>query len=237
MLQPSVTDDQPIRVLLVDDQSLMRVGFNLVLQNEPGIKVVAQADSGVTAIKAVDQLPIDVVLMDVRMPLMDGIEATRQITATHPETKVIVLTTFDLDDYAFAALKAGASGFLLKDIAPEAMVAAIRQVAAGEAVVSPRITRRMLELFAPELPTNDAVTGERPAESSLLDGLTSRERDVFDAIIVGSSNQEIAAALDVSETTIKTHVGNVLSKLGLRDRIQVVIFAYENGLAPKATAG
>ncbi len=256
----------PIRVLLVDDQALMRMGFAMVLKTEPGIEVVGEAGDGVAAVVETGRLHPDLVLMDVRMPQMDGIEATRQIVALHPRTKVIVLTTFDMDEYAFGALRAGASGFLLKDVQPEALVAAIRHVATGDAAISPRVTRRMLELFADKLPgqadqagaegtagrgggaatgTATAVAGPNGATPAAgvraasatpaltaLAGLTSRERDVFDAVVAGLTNAEIAERLFVSETTVKTHVGNVLAKLDLRDRVQVVIWAYESGLAP-----
>ncbi len=229
---PTTTPD-PIRVILADDQSLMRMGFAMVLKAEPGIAVVSEASNGAEALEQVAALSPDVVLMDVRMPRMDGIEATRLISERHPATKVIVLTTFDLDEYAFGALRAGASGFLLKDVQPDDLVAAIRQVATGDAAVSPRITRRMLDLFADQLPGQ--VLDDQPAtisrsDSAALDSLTTRERQTFDAVVEGLSNAEIAQRLFVSETTVKTHVGNILAKLGLRDRIHVVIWAYESGL-------
>jgi DNA-binding NarL/FixJ family response regulator len=225
---------QPITVLLVDDQSLMRMGFAMVLRAEPDIEVVGEAADGERALAQVDALKPTVVLMDVRMPGMDGIEATRQIVERRPETKVIVLTTFDLDEYAFGALKAGASGFLLKDVKPERLVAAIRSVAAGDAAISPRIARRMLDLFAGKLPHEaDAAA---PAADPLA-ALTPRERDVFVAVAEGLTNAEIAAKLYVSETTVKTHVGNVLTKLGLRDRVHVVVWAYENGLVKPGAGG
>ncbi|MCL1840614.1 MAG: response regulator transcription factor [Propionibacteriaceae bacterium] len=235
-----MTDDAtdtsaPIRVLLVDDQALMRMGFAMVLKSEPGIEVVGQAGDGAAGVRQVQALHPDVVLMDVRMPVMDGIEATRRIAAADAATKVIVLTTFDLDEYAFEALRAGASGFLLKDVRPDDLVAAIRAVHAGDAAVSPRITRRMLDLFAPDLPRPDDDAQAAPtAASASLEKLTARERDVLDLIVAGRSNAEIAAELVVSETTVKTHVGNILDKLDLRDRVHVVIWAYENGLAGPA---
>ena len=234
-----MTDDAtdtsaPIRVLLVDDQALMRMGFAMVLKSEPGIEVVGQAGDGAAGVRQVQALHPDVVLMDVRMPVMDGIEATRRIAAADAATKVIVLTTFDLDEYAFEALRAGASGFLLKDVRPDDLVAAIRAVHAGDAAVSPRVTRRMLDLFAPDLPRPDDAQAAPTAASASLEKLTARERDVLDLIVAGRSNAEIAAELVVSETTVKTHVGNILDKLDLRDRVHVVIWAYENGLAGPA---
>jgi DNA-binding NarL/FixJ family response regulator len=218
----------PIKVLLVDDQSLMRMGFAMVLRAEPDIEVVGEAADGARAVEQVAALRPDVVLMDVRMPGMDGIEATRGVVESSPATKVIVLTTFDLDEYAFGALKAGASGFLLKDVRPDDLVAAIRSVAAGDAAVSPRVTRRMLDLFAGKLPEDEAGPADRAADP--LAALTPRERDVFTAVAEGRTNAEIAEKLFVSDTTVKTHVGNVLTKLGLRDRVHVVVWAYENGL-------
>ena len=218
----------PIRVLLVDDQALMRMGFAMVLDAEDDLEVVGEAGDGAAAVTQVRALRPHVVLMDVRMPGMNGIDATKQITAEHPEVRVLVLTTFDLDEYAFAALRAGASGFLLKDAEPAALTAAIRTVARGDAVVAPRVTRRMLELFAPHLP----VHGEEPTGTSdpRLDSLTPRETEVLLAVARGLSNAEIATELFVSEATVKTHVGNVLAKLAVRDRVQAVILAYDCGL-------
>jgi len=218
---------EPITVLLADDQSLMRLGFAMVLKGEPDIAVVGEAADGREAVAQVAALRPDVVLMDVRMPGMDGIEATRRVVQQSPETKVIVLTTFDLDEYAFGALRAGASGFLLKDVKPDELVAAIKSVAAGDAAVSPRVTRRMLDLFAGRLPS-DTVRVEPVGDP--VAALTPRERDVFTAVAEGLTNAEIAAKLVVSETTVKTHVGNILAKLSLRDRVHVVVWAYENGL-------
>ncbi len=218
-----------IRVLLVDDQPLMRMGFAMVLDAEDDLEVVGEASDGAAALTQARALRPDVVLMDVRMPGMNGIDATERIVAEHPDLRVLVLTTFDLDEYAFAALRAGASGFLLKDSEPEALVAAIRTVAAGDAVVAPRVTRRMLELFASRLPVRrtDAPPDQTDARIALL---TPREVEVLRAIARGLSNGEIAAEFVVSETTVKTHVGNVLAKLGVRDRVQAVILAYESGL-------
>lgn len=221
----------PIRVLLVDDQALMRMGFAMVLDAEEGLEVVGEAGDGASALTQVRALAPDVVLMDVRMPGMNGIEATERITAEFPDVRVLVLTTFDLDEYAFAALRAGASGFLLKDAEPAALTAAIRTVASGDAVVSPRVTRRMLELFAPHLPIHaDARRGHADPR---LDALTPREFEVLRAIARGLSNVEIATEFFVSEATVKTHVGNVLAKLAVRDRVQAVILAYESGLVER----
>ncbi len=214
------------RVLLVDDQPLLRMGFRMVLGAHEGMDVVGEAADGVEAIAAVAELEPDVVVMDVRMPVMDGVEATAQITAQHPAVRVLILTTFDLDEYAFAALRAGASGFLLKNVPPEELVAAIRTVASGDAVVAPRVTRRLLETFAEQLPT--ATTDDRP--DTRLAALTDREREVLGNLALGQSNLEIAAALHLSEATVKTHVSRILSKLSLRDRVQAVVFAYETRL-------
>ncbi|UFU07438.1 response regulator [Ruania halotolerans] len=219
-----------ISVLLVDDQSLLRMGFRMVLEAEDDLEVVGEASDGATGIRMAGELSPDVVLMDVRMPGTNGIEATAAIVAHRPETRVIILTTFDLDEYAFAGLRAGASGFLLKDTEPSELVAAIRTVHSGDAVVSPRITRRMLEMFATELPTGTPDGGGSPAAAAPPSELTDREHEVLLAIAEGLSNSEIAASLYVSEATVKTHVGKVLAKLGLRDRVQAVVYAYETGL-------
>ena len=213
-----------IRIALVDDQDLLRLGFRMVLQAEPDLEVVGEAASGRTALTMVAQARPDVVLMDVRMPDGDGIEATRRIAEDHPNTRVLILTTFDLDEYAFAGLRAGASGFLLKDTRPAELLSAIRAVAAGDAAVSPRVTRRMLELFGDRLQPGSPVADDR------LDALTERERQVLVAMAEGLSNGEIAERFFVSESTVKTHVGRVLAKLALRDRVHAVILAYETGL-------
>ena len=221
-----------IRVLLADDQALLRMGFRMVLDAEDDVEVVGEAADGHAAVSMAAALQPDVVLMDVRMPRMNGIEATEQIITVRPESRVLILTTFDLDEYAFAGLRAGASGFLLKDTPPAGLVAAIRTVASGDAVVSPRVTRRMLELFGQRLPT--ASPTEPPATTTpdaTLACLTAREREVLELVAEGLSNGEIAERLVVSEATIKTHVGKVLHKLGLRDRVQAVVLAYETGLA------
>ena len=214
-----------IRIMLVDDQALLRVGFRMVLDAEDDLTVVAEANDGASAIALAARERPHVILMDVRMPGMDGIEATARITADHPDSKVIILTTFDLDEYAFGGLRAGASGFLLKDARPSELMAAIRAVASGEASVSPRVTRRMLELFGSRLPQ----ATESP-DTSVLGVLTEREREVFLAIAEGQSNSELAERFVLSESTVKTHVGRILQKLELRDRVQAVILAYRFGL-------
>jgi DNA-binding NarL/FixJ family response regulator len=214
----------PVRVLLADDQELLRTGFRMILSAQPDLEVVGEAVDGADAVRQVGRLCPDVVLMDVRMPGMDGIEATAAITAAHP-TRVLVLTTFDLDEYAFAALRAGASGFLLKDVPPAALAGAIRSVAAGDAVISPRITRQLLDRFSGRLPTSADLQ-----ETDALGTLTDREREVFAEVARGHTNGEIAARLHLSEATVKTHLTRVLAKLALRDRVQIVIFAYQNGL-------
>jgi len=216
-----------ISVLLADDQPLLRRGFRMILEAEGDMTVVAEAGDGEEAVDLARRYRPDVVLMDIRMPGTDGIEATRRITAAHPGMRVLALTTFDLDEYAFGALRAGASGFLLKDVRPAELVAAIRTVAAGDAVISPRVTRRLLEEYAQVLPLSAA---QRAQLYPQLSALTEREREVLIAVAQGLSNAEIAATLFVSEATVKSHVGRILAKLGLRDRVQVVVLAYETGL-------
>lgn len=218
-----------ISVLLVDDQALLRMGLRLVLEAEADVSVVGEAGDGGVAVTQVAALDPDVVVMDVRMPGTNGIEATANIVAQHPRTRVLILTTFDLDEYAFQALRAGASGFLIKDAPPTELVQAIRTVASGDAVVSPRITRRMLELFADRMPAPDAATGN-PAVDPRVSSLTPRETEVLQSVAQGLSNVEIAEKLVLSETTVKTHVGRVLAKLGVRDRVQAVVLAYETGV-------
>lgn len=216
-----------IRVLLVDDQALLRKGFRMILEQETGIEVVGEASGGEEAVALTHQLHPDIVLMDVRMPDMDGIEATSRIVASGAETRVLILTTFDLDEYAFAGLRAGASGFLLKDVPPAGLISAIQVVARGDAVVSPRITRRLLDTFAHELP---AGASSAEGHETQLDELTEREREVLIEMAEGFSNAEIADHLFVSETTVKSHVGKILMKLGLRDRVQAAVFAFQVGL-------
>src|SRR6266568_2195572 len=216
-----------ISVLLADDQPLLRRGFRMILETEDDLTVVAEAGDGEEAVDLAGRHAPDVVLMDIRMPGTDGIEATHRITAAGPRPKVLVLTTFDLDEYAFGALRAGASGFLLKDVRPAELVAAIRTVAAGDAVISPRVTRRLLEEYAQVLPLS---AGQREQRYPQLSALTEREREVLIAVARGLSNTEIAASLFVSEATVKSHVGRILAKLALRDRVQVVVLAYEAGL-------
>ncbi|MFP5347205.1 MAG: response regulator [Actinomycetes bacterium] len=214
-----------VKVLLVDDQPLLRRGFALVLGSEPDLEVVGEASDGAVALTQVQALQPDVVLMDIRMPNMDGIEATRRLTAKGPVPKVLVLTTFDHDEYVVEALRAGASGFLLKDVPADDLVEAVRVVHRGEAIVAPSVTRRLLDRFSQHLPAAEPVR-----EPTALEQLTSREREVLLLVARGLSNAEIARQLVVSETTVKTHVSNVLAKLGLRDRVQAVVMAYESGL-------
>jgi DNA-binding NarL/FixJ family response regulator len=213
--------DARICVLVADDQALMRTGFRMILDAQPDVEVVGEAIDGADAVRQFERLRPDVVVMDVRMPTMDGIEATRRLTALDPPARVLILTTFDLDEYVYDALRAGASGFLLKDRPPEELVAAVRVVASGDALLAPSVTRRLIEEFAARAPS-------RPRAD--LAGLTEREREVLVLIARGLSNDEIARTLFVAETTVKTHVGRVLRKLGLRDRVQAVVLAYESGL-------
>ncbi|CAM3922718.1 response regulator transcription factor [Kibdelosporangium persicum] len=211
-----------IRVVLVDDQELMRVGFRMVLGAQPDMEIVGEAGDGDAAVKLAAELRPDVVLMDVRMPVLDGVEATKLITEAGT-AKVLVMTTFDLDEYALTALRNGASGFMLKDTPPDHLVAALRSVASGDAVVSPSVTRRLLDRFL-------GAAGGQLRDASVLDALTDREREVLVLMAQGLSNTEIARKLFLSEATVKTHVGRVLAKLELRDRVQAVVLAYETGL-------
>ena len=210
-----------IRVLVVDDQSMVRAGFRMLLGCEEDIEVVAEASNGLEAVDKVSRFHPTVVLMDIRMPELDGLEATRRIVAAASEARVLILTTFDLDEYVYEALRAGASGFVLKDDPPEQLIAAVRTVAAGDALLSPAITKRVIQEFA---------RTPRPAQPKELDDLSEREREVFRLIARGLSNAEIAQELFISETTVKTHVTHILQKLNLRDRVQAVVLAYETGL-------
>jgi DNA-binding NarL/FixJ family response regulator len=234
--------ENAIRVALVDDQPLLRTGFGLILDAEDDLAVVGEASDGATAVQLVARERPDVVLMDVRMPVMDGIEATRRIVAEFPETRVIILTTFDLDEYAFNGLTAGASAFLLKDVDPEELVRAVRLVASGDAVVAPRVTQRLLEAYvrpggAPATAATASVQVVPPEVARGLAELTPREREILGAMAAGRSNQEIATEFFVSEATVKTHVRRVLAKLQLRDRVQAVVFAYEYGIVTPGGEG
>ena len=213
-----------IRVFLVDDQELVRAGFRMVVDSQPDMEVVGEAGNGNEAITRLAATSADVVLMDVRMPGMDGVQATKVLRGKAGAPQVLVLTTFDLDEYVFSAVKAGASGFLLKDAPPGDLLGGIRAVHSGDAVVAPSATRRLLERFAPHLPDN-TTSGD-----DAVGTLTDREREVLLEVARGLSNAEIAARLFLSEATVKTHVGRILGKLGLRDRVQLVVFAYENSL-------
>ena len=221
-----------ISVLLVDDHSLIRKGFHLILDAETDIQVAGEAGDGTTAVSMCSALRPDVVLMDVRMPGRDGIEATRDIVAAGLPSKVLILTTFDLDDYVYAGLRAGASGFLLKDTQPADLVGAIRTIAAGDAVLAPGATKRLIQQFAFTQPP-EPPSGHRGAQ--IRQALTGREQDVFSHIAAGMSNSEIAASLFLSEGTVKIHVGRILAKLGLRDRVQAVVLAYESRLITPGT--
>jgi DNA-binding NarL/FixJ family response regulator len=213
------------RILLIDDQELLRMGFRMVLDAQSDLEVVGEAGDGAEGVKLAGELQPDVILMDVRMPGMDGVQATRALVSAGCRAHIIILTTFDLDEYAHAALRAGASGFLLKDAQPADLLSAIRAVASGDAVVAPSTTRRLLATIAHQLPT----PGEEPGDPR-LSTLTPREREVLEAVARGLSNAEIAAALVLSEATVKTHVGRILAKLELRDRVQIVVYAYDHGL-------
>ena len=216
----------PIRVALVDDQELVRAGFRMMLDAQPDMSVTGEAADGLDAVALAGRGAADVMVMDVRMPRLDGVEAVRRICAAGERPRVLMLTTFDLDEYAFAALKAGASGFLLKDVPPQELLFAIRAVHCGDSVVAPSTTRRLIDRFAPLLPAG--TERATPAGGGLAE-LTDREREVLVQVAAGLSNAEIATRLFVSEATVKTHVGRILAKLGLRDRVQAVVFAYETG--------
>jgi DNA-binding NarL/FixJ family response regulator len=215
------------RLLLADDQELMRMGFRMVMDTQEDLTIVGEVANGLEAVDAARRLKPDVVLMDVRMPEMDGVQATRLIVESGSSARIIILTTFDLDEYVYAALRAGASGFLLKDAPPGDLLSAIRAVASGDAVVAPSVTRRLLANYAHRLPVPDRSENE---EDERLELLTSREREVLLQVASSLSNAEIAERLVLSEATVKSHVGRILAKLGLRDRVQIVVFAYETGL-------
>ena len=221
----------PLRVLIADDQALVRAGFRMILEAQPDIAVVGEAADGEAAVRAARRTRPDVVLMDVRMPGVDGLEATRRLLDGTPGAapRVVILTTFDLDEYVYAALQAGASGFLLKDVTPEQLVAAVRTVSVGDALLAPSITRRLVERFA-------SPPASPPVSPEALATLTARETEVFGLVARGMSNAEIADALVVSEATVKTHVAGILSKLDLRNRAQAVVFAYESGLVRAGAA-
>ncbi|HSE81473.1 MAG TPA: response regulator transcription factor [Gaiellaceae bacterium] len=211
-----------IRVLVVDDQSMVRAGFRMLLAGEEDIEVVAEASNGLEAVDKAARFDPEVILMDIRMPELDGLQATRRILAKDRDARILILTTFDLDEFVYEALRAGASGFVLKDDSPEQLIAAIRTVAAGEALLSPTITRRVIQKFA-RMPTPATPPKE-------LDELSDRERDVFRSMARGLSNAEIGQELYISETTVKTHVTHILQKLDLRDRVQAVVLAYQTGI-------
>ncbi len=217
-----------IKVLIADDQALVRAGFKMIFETDPDVRVVAEADDGTEAVEAALRTRPDVALMDIRMPGMDGLEATRRIITAPSPPRVLMLTTFDLDEYVFDALTAGASGFLLKDVAPEQLLAGIRIIAQGDSLLSPSVTRRLIESFV-----RDGQQTRPPPP--VLDELTPRELEILQLVARGLSNSEIAKQLVVSTTTIKTHVARVLMKLALRDRIQAVVFAYENGIIRPGT--
>jgi DNA-binding NarL/FixJ family response regulator len=218
-------------VLIADDQALVRVGLRKILESEPDTTVIGEVADGQEAVGAARTLRPDVVLMDIRMPVLDGIEATRRIVRERPEARVLILTTFGLDGYVYDSLRAGASGFMLKDAPPEEIAAAVRIVASGDALLAPAVTRSVIAEFARQ------PAAAEPAELPALDELTARERDVLDLLMRGLSNPEISERLVISEATAKTHVAHILQKLGLRDRVQVVIYAYEGGLITPGSTG
>jgi DNA-binding NarL/FixJ family response regulator len=221
-----MTENRPITVLLADDQPLLRMGFRLILEGEDDLHIVGEASDGAEAVRRVRELNPDVVLMDVRMPVLDGIEAPRAITASGAGARIIILTTFDVDEYAFAGLQAGASAFLLKDVAPSELISAVRVVASGDAVVAPRVTQRLLETYV----RGAALPAPTAPRDPLLENLTPRETEMLEAMAEGLSNAEIAQRYFLSEATVKTHVRRILTKLHLRDRVQAVVYAYETGL-------
>jgi DNA-binding NarL/FixJ family response regulator len=216
-----------IRVLVADDQSMVRAGFRMLLADEQDIEVVAEAENGREAVEKTARFNPGVILMDIRMPELDGLQATRRILAEDNDARILILTTFDLDEYVYEALSAGASGFVLKDDSPEQLLAAIRTVAAGDALLSPTVTKKVIKQFARR---------PRPAPPKELDDLSERERDVFRLMAEGMSNGEIGQELFISETTVKTHVTHILQKLGLRDRVQAVVLAYQTGIFEESPA-
>lgn len=225
--------DGVIRVVLADDQALVRVGFRMILDAEEEVSVVAEAADGIQAVDAAREHRPDVVVMDVRMPVMDGVEATRLVTSLPDPPRVLMVTTFDLDEYVHSALTAGASGFLLKDAPPEELVNAIRVVASGNALLAPTVTRRLIEEFTARSRSIPAGIASPEGPHPLVATLTARELEVLEHVAQGLSNAEIAEALFVGATTVKTHVGRILMKLGLRDRVQAVVFAYEHGVVTR----
>ncbi|MGW7270613.1 response regulator [Streptomyces sp. NPDC054864] len=216
-------------VLIVDDQPMQRFGFRMLLESQDDMKVVGEAGNGSEAVRMTAELHPDVALMDIRMPGLDGIEATRRIVASGDRTRVLILTTFDLDEYAYAGLRAGASGFLIKDALPEELLSGIRAVATGDAVVAPSLTRRLLDAYADHLPTRAELDAD-PSKDPRLAALTDREREILTVIGQGWTNAEIAGRLHLAESTVKTHVGRILAKTGARDRVQAVILAYDTKL-------
>lgn len=227
------SQSRPVRVVVADDQRYARSGVALILDSDDGIEVVAEADSGETAVAVVAEERPDIVLMDVRMPGMGGIAATKLITERYPGTRVIVFTTFDLDEYAFGGLQAGASAFLLKSATPEALVGAVKTVAAGAAVVEPRVTSRLIEHYLTSRTSPDNMGAAGTGGARQLDELSPRERDIFVAIVQGSTNAEIAAELHLAQSTVKSHINSIFAKLHLRDRVQAVILGHELGLHPR----
>ncbi|MFI7321514.1 response regulator [Streptomyces venezuelae] len=217
-------------VLIVDDQPMQRFGFRMLLESQDDMTVAGEAGNGSEAVRMTAELNPDVVLMDIRMPGLDGIEATRRIVASGDRTRVLILTTFDLDEYAYAGLRAGASGFLIKDALPEELLSGIRAVASGDAVVAPSLTRRLLDAYADHLPTTSGTAAADPAADPRLSSLTHREREILTVIGQGWTNAEIASRLHLAESTVKTHVGRILAKTGTRDRVQAVILAYDTKL-------
>lgn len=212
-----------VRIAIADDEALVRGGFRAILDTEPGFEVVAEVADGRQALAAVERFTPDVVVMDIRMPELDGLAATRQLRATHPGVRVLIVTTFDLDEYVYDALQAGAGGFLLKDARPTELIAAVHAVASGDALIAPGVTRRLIEAFVAARPA-------RAPDDARIATLTDREREILLRLARGLSNREIAGEVHLSEATIKTHVANVLAKLGVRDRVRAVIVAYESGL-------